>query len=196
MNMLKSKYYTEKDLLDFGFKKIGTGVLISSDARIYGQENISIGNNVRIDDFVTISAVNGFVDIKNNVFIARGCHISGFYGVILHDFSSMAANTVIYSASDDYSGNFLTAQAIPQEYTSHIGGLVDVGKHVIIGAGTVIIGACTIGTGCSIGSMTLVIKDLTEWNVYAGIPAKIIKARSNKLLELEKKLISERPDFG
>lgn len=194
--MLKSKYYTEKELFDFGFKKIGTGVLISSDARIYGQENISIGNNVRIDDFVTISAVNGFVDIKNNVFIARGCHISGFYGVILHDFSSMAANTIIYSASDDYSGNFLTAQAIPQEYTSHIGGLVDVGKHVIIGAGTVIIGACNIGTGCSIGSMTLVIKDLTEWNVYAGIPAKIIKSRSNKLLELEKKLISERPEFG
>lgn len=194
--MLKSKYYTEKELFDFGFKKIGKGVLISSDARIYGQENISIGNNVRIDDFVTISAVNGFVDIKNNVFIARGCHISGFYGIILHDFSSMAANTVIYSASDDYSGNFLTAQAIPQEYTSHIGGLVEVGKHVIIGAGTVIIGACNIGTGCSIGSMTLVIKDLIEWNVYAGIPAKIIKARSNKLLELEKKLISERPDFG
>lgn len=194
--MLKSKYYTEKDLLDFGFKKIGQRVLISTDARIYGQENISIGNNVRIDDFVIISAVNGFVEINNNVFIARGCHISGFYGVILQDFSSMAANTIIYSASDDYSGNFLTAQAIPQEYTSHIGGLVSVGKHVIIGAGTTIIGACNIGTGCSIGSMTLVIKDLIEWNIYAGIPAKIIKKRSNKLLELEKKLISERPEFG
>lgn len=196
MNMLKSKYYTEKDLLDFGFKKIGTGVLISSDVRIYGQENITIGNNVRIDDFVTISALNGFVEIKNNVFIARGCHISGFFGVILNDFSSMAANTIIYSASDDYSGNFLTAQAIPQEYTAHIGGLVCVGKHVIIGAGAVIIGACNIGTGCSIGSMSLIIKDLVEWNVYAGIPAKIIRKRSDKLLELEKKLISERPEFG
>lgn len=194
--MLKSKYYTEQDLSSFGFKKIGVGVLISTDARIYGQENISIGNNVRIDDFVTISAVNGFIEIKNNVFIARGCHLSGFYGVILNEFSSMAANTVIYSASDDYSGNFLTAQAIPQEYTSHIGGLVTVGKHVIIGAGTIIIGACNIGTGCSIGSMSLINKDLIEWNIYAGIPAKIIKQRSKKLLDLEKKLISDRPEFG
>ena len=84
--MLKSAYYTEKDLSDFGFKQIGTNVLISSDARIYGQENISIGNNVRIDDFVTISALNGFVDIKNNVFIARGCHLSGFFGIILNTF--------------------------------------------------------------------------------------------------------------
>lgn len=194
--MLKSKYYTENDLLNFGFKSLGKNVLISSDARIYGQHNISIGNNVRIDDFVTLSASNGFIHIKNNVFIARGCHLSGFFGIILNNFSSMAANTIIYSASDDYSGNFLTAQAIPQEYTSHIGGLVNIGKHVIIGSSSVIIGACNIGEGCSIGSMSLVIKDLVEWNVYAGIPAKVIKERSKKLLDLEKKLIIERPEFG
>ena len=194
--MLKSKYYSENELSDFGFKKIGKNVLISSDARIYGQENISIGNNVRIDDFVILSATNGFIEIGNNVFIARGCHLSGFFGIILKNFSSMAANTIIYSASDDYSGNFLTAQAIPQEYTSHIGGLVTIGKHVIIGASTVIIGGCEIGEGCSVGSMSLVIKDLEEWNVCAGIPAKILKERSKTLLELEKKLIKDKPEFG
>ncbi len=194
--MLKSKYYTENDLKDFGFKSIGTNVLISSDVRVYGQQNISIGNNVRIDDFAVLSAVNGFITIKNNVFIARGCHLSGFFGIILENFSSMAANTIIYSASDDYSGDYLTAQAIPQEYTAHIGGKVIIGKHVIIGAGTIIIGECTIGEGCSIGSMSLIVKDLHEWNVYAGIPAKIIKERSRKLLELEKKLLKDRPEFG
>jgi len=194
--MLKSKYYSENELSDFGFKKIGKNVLISSDARIYGQENISIGNNVRIDDFVILSATNGFIEIGNNVFIARGCHLSGFFGIILKSFSSMAANTIIYSASDDYSGNFLTAQAIPQEYTSHIGGLVTIGKHVIIGAGTVIIGGCKIGDGCSVGSMSLVLRDLDEWNVCAGIPAKILKERSKKLLELEQKLINDKPEFG
>lgn len=194
--MLKSKYYTEKDLADFGFKSLGTNVLISSDARIYGQQNISIGNNVRIDDFVTMSATNGFIEIHNNVFIARGCHLSGFFGIILNNFSSMAANTILYSASDDYSGEFLTAQAIPQEYTSHIGGLINVGKHVIIGANSVIIGKTDIGEGCSIGSNSLVTKDLEEWNVYAGSPAKLFKERSKKLLELEEKLIKERPEFG
>ncbi|WP_417371780.1 acyltransferase [Gelidibacter japonicus] len=194
--MLKSKYYTENELSDFGFKKIGKNVKISSDARIYGQENISLGNNVRIDDFVILSATNGFIEIGNNVFIARGCHLSGFFGIILKNFSTMAANSIIYSASDDYSGNVLTGQAIPQEYTSHAGGLVTIGKHVIIGTSCVIIGGCDIGDGCSVGSMSFVIRDLEEWNVYAGIPAKILKKRSNKLLDLEKKLISDRPEFG
>lgn len=193
--MLKSKYYTEQDLLNFGFKSIGKNVLISSDARIYGEENIELGNNVRIDDFVTISALNGYVHIKNNVFIARGCHLSGFFGIVLNNFSSMAANTILYSASDDYSGEFLTAQAIPQDYTCHKGGLIEVGKHVIIGANSVIIGKCSIGEGCSIGSNSLVTRDLFPWKIYAGSPVKEIKERSKKLLELEKKLIQERPEF-
>lgn len=194
--MLKSIFYTELELENFGFKSLGKNVRISSDARIYGQENISIGNNVRIDDFVTLSATNGYIDIRNNVFIAKGCHLSGFYGIILSDFSSMAAFTTIYSASDDYFGNFLTAQAIPQEYTSHIGGTVNVGKHVIIGCHTTIIGQCSLGDGCSIGAMSLIVKDLDEWSIYAGVPARKIKDRSTNLLKLECELLKKHPEFN
>jgi acetyltransferase-like isoleucine patch superfamily enzyme len=189
--MLQSRYLTEVDLKDFGFKSIGTNVRISTDARIYGPENISIGNDVRIDDFCILAAVNGSITIGNYVFIARNSHLSGTLGIIMHDFSSMAANTVIYSASDDYSGDYLTAQAIPQKYTGHMGGLVIIGKHVIIGSSSTIIGPCTIGEGCSIGAMTLIIKDLQPWGIYIGIPAKRFKERKKGLLALEKTFLEE-----
>jgi galactoside O-acetyltransferase len=190
-NMLQSKYYTEEDLKDFGFKSLGKNVRISSDARTYGQENISIGNNVRIDDFTILSAVNGHINIGNYVFIARNSHLSGFYGIDLHDFSSMAANVVIYSASDDYSGDYLTAQAIPQKYTAHIGGPVVVGKHVIIGANSTIMGPCTIGEGCSLGSMTFAQKELAPWGIYVGIPCRRLKERKKGLLELEQQFLKD-----
>lgn len=189
--MLKSTYLTEEDLKDFGFKSIGKNVRISSDARIYGQENISIGNNVRIDDFTILSAVNGYINIGNYIFIARNSHLSGFLGIEMHDFSSMAANTVIYSASDDYSGDFLTAQAIPQKYTAHIGGPVIIGKHVIIGSSSTIMGPCTIGEGCSIGAMTFVQKELQPWGIYIGVPCKRFKERKKGLLSLEKQFLAE-----
>jgi dTDP-4-amino-4,6-dideoxy-D-glucose acyltransferase len=192
--MLKSTYLTEVDLKDFGFKSIGKNVRISSDVRIYGQENISIGNDVRIDDFVILSAVNGYINIGNYVFIARNSHLSGFLGIEMHDFSSMAANTVIYSASDDYGGDFLTAQAIPQKYTAHIGGKVIIGKHVIIGSGCTIIGACNIGEGCSIGAMSLVQKELVPWGIYVGIPCKRLKERKKGLLKLEELFLKEQID--
>jgi len=167
--VLKSRYLTELELKDFGFKSLGRNVRISTDVRIYGQENISIGNYVRIDDFTILSAVNGSINIGNYIFIARNSHLSGFFNIVIKDFSSMAANTVIYSASDDYSGDYLTAQAIPQKYTAHIGGPVLIGRHVIIGSGSTIFGPCTIGEGCSLGAMTLVNKDLSPWGIYAGI---------------------------
>ena len=194
--MLQSNYLTETELADFGFKSLGKNVRISSDARVYGQQNISIGNDVRIDDFVILSAFNGYIDIGDYVFIARSSHLSGFYGIELHDFSSMAANTVIYSASDDYSGDYLTAQAIPQKYTAHIGGPVVVGKHVIIGSSCTIMGPCNIGEGCSIGAMTLVQKDLEPWGVYVGIPSRRLKERSKGLLALEQDFLRERQASG
>lgn len=190
--MLKSTYLTEKDLKDFGFKSLGKNVKISSDARIYGQENISIGNNVRIDDFAILSATNGYIDIGNYVHITRNCHLGARFGIEIKDFSSMAANTVIYSATDDYSGDYLTNQAIPQKFTANTGGPVIIGKHVIIGSSCTILGPCNIGDGCSIGAMTFVPKDLLAWGIYVGIPAKRLKNRRKNLLSLEKQFLKEQ----
>jgi galactoside O-acetyltransferase len=57
-----------------GFKKIGKNVKISSKASIYGADKISIGSNVRIDDFCIISTSDEGVEIGNNVHIA--CYAS------------------------------------------------------------------------------------------------------------------------
>jgi dTDP-4-amino-4,6-dideoxy-D-glucose acyltransferase len=44
-------FYTEIELKQIGFKSIGENVLISKKCSIYGEQNISIGNRVRIDDY-------------------------------------------------------------------------------------------------------------------------------------------------
>lgn len=189
----KECYYTEHDLKDFGFKAIGRNVRISSDARIYGAERVSIGDDVRIDDFVMLATGEGYITIGNACYIARCCNLSGTFGIEMCDYSSMAANTVIYSASDDYSGEFMTAQAIPKEFTKFVGGKVTLGRHVIVGASSVIIGASDIGEGCSLGAVTVVVnKDLEPWGVYVGNPARRIKLRKRDLLELEKKLLVQQ----
>lgn len=189
--MLKSFYYNERDLKDFGFKSIGENVKISSDARIYGAESISIGNNVRIDDFAILSSGSGYITIGNYVHITRNSHLSGSLGIQLDDFSSMGANTVIYSGSDDYTGNYMTNQIIPQEYTTKVGGTVLVGRHVIIGTCSVIIGPCDLAEGCSFGSLSLINKSTEPWGIYFGIPIKRKAERNKDLLQLEEKMLKE-----
>ncbi|MDH3638594.1 MAG: acyltransferase [Gammaproteobacteria bacterium] len=190
--MLQSRYLTEEDLADFGFKALGRNVRISSDARIYGPENISIGNNVRIDDFTILAAIGGWITLGDYVFLARNTHLSAALGIEMRDFSGTAGNVIIYSSSDDYSGESLTAQAVPKEYTRQTGGPVIVGRHVLLGAATTVIGPCDIGEGCSVGSMSLVRDDLPPWGIYAGIPARRLKERSRKLLALETRLVRQK----
>ena len=49
----------------------------------------------------------------------------------------------------------------------------------------------TLGEGCAIGSMSLVMKDVDPWSIYVGVPAKKIKERKKNLLELEKQFREE-----
>ena len=189
----KECYYDEHDLKDFGFRSLGRNVRISSDARVYGAERISIGDDVRIDDFVMLAAGEGYVTIGNACYIARCCNLTGTFGIEMRDYSSMAANTVIYSASDDYSGEYMTAQAIPKEFTKFVGGKVTLGRHVIVGASSVIIGAADIGEGCSLGAVTVVVNtDLDAWGMYVGNPARRVKERKRDLLKFEEQLLERR----
>ncbi len=186
--MLQSKYLNEADLAGFGFKSIGTNVQISSDTRIYGAQNISIGSNIRIDDFCTIVAVNGSIDLGDYVSIMRGCHLSGVFGIEMKAFSHLAGNCLIYSASDDYSGVGITTVTVPREYQRFRGGKVTIGRHAIVGAGSVVLGEADIGDGCAIGAMSLVRKNLDPWGIYYGIPAERKGDRSKDLLKFERHL--------
>ena len=69
---------------------------------------------------------------------------------------------------------------------------VSIGRHVIIGSGSVILPGVRIGEGSSVGPLSLVTKSLDEWGVYLGVPAKKIKRRKKDLLEQEKLLLSRK----
>jgi galactoside O-acetyltransferase len=98
----------------------------------------------------------------------------------------LAGNVTIYSASDDYSGESLTGQAIPPQFTKLSGGLVELHKHVILGTGTTVVGAAQLKEGSGTGAMSFVNTDLESWWLYAGIPARKIREKSRQALEHER----------
>lgn len=182
-----TNYYSEDELKQFGFKELGDNVNISRKASIYGAENMVIGCNVRIDDFCFLI---GKIQLGSNIHIAQySALFGGEYGIEMHDFSGLSSRCVIYAASDDYSGEYLTNPTIPAEYCNVTGGRVVLGKHVIIGTGTSIMPNVLIGEGTAVGSMSLVRNSLESWGIYAGVPCKRIKERKKDLLELEKKYL-------
>jgi len=109
----------------------------------------------------------------------------------MSDFSGLAYQVQIFSQSDDYSGRTLTNPTVPSGYKNEFKRAVTLGRHVIVGAGSIVFPGVEIADGCSIGAMTLVNKSTQPWGVYVGNPARRVKERKQGLLELEKQFLTE-----
>jgi len=191
-NPFNQGYYNSNQLREMGFKRIGDHVQIAKNCNIIGLENISLGDNIRIDGGVTIACASGYLKIGSYAHIGGNCHLGCAGGIELADFSGLSQGVRIYSASDDYSGKFLTNPTVPKKYLNVTIKPVLIGRHVIIGSGSVVLPGVNIGNGSSVGALTLVVKSLDEWGVYLGIPAKKINTRKKDLIEQERFLLSER----
>lgn len=180
-----NSFYNREDLYTFNFKKLGENVLISKKASIYGAEHISLGNNVRIDDFCVLSAGSGGIEIRSFVHIAVYCSLQGDGKIIISDFCGLSSKVSIYSSNDDYLGKFLSNPTVPSKYRGVYINDVILEKHVLVGSGTVILPGVTIKMGAAI---SLVDKNCEEFFIYKGNPIQKFMRRFKKILELEKHL--------
>nr|WP_315142920.1 acyltransferase [uncultured Flavobacterium sp.] len=185
-------FLSNEELLNLGFNRLGNNVLISKKASLYNTKNISIGSNVRIDDFSILSAGEEGIEIGNYVHIA--CYVSfiGKAKIVLEDYVGISSKTSVYSSSDDYTGNFMTNPTISDEFKSVDNRPVIFKKYSIIGAGSIILPGVIVGEGTAVGALSLVTKKLPEWSVYMGSPVRFIKERKKEMLrflpQLEKLL--------
>jgi acetyltransferase-like isoleucine patch superfamily enzyme len=189
MKVLGGRYLTERDLADYGIKKLGNNVRVHETAILVDLERIEIGSNVRIDPYCVLSAAGGYLKIGNYIHIGSHNVTVGGGGVEFADFVNLSQGVRVYSVSDDYTGESLTSPMIPPHLSHAISGTVKLGRHVIVGSGSVILPRVTIGEGCAIGALSLVTDSLHSWGIYAGIPVRLLRARSRQLLADETTLI-------
>lgn len=187
----KGKYagfYSEKELEELGISKIGKNVLISNKCSVYQADRMEIGDNVRIDDFCILI---GKIKLGSNIHIGAFCHLSGGAGIVMEDYSGLSQRCSLYTQSDDYSGRGMTNPTIPEKFKKVKSGKIVLGKHVIIGASSVILPNVTIGEGASVGAMSLVNKSIEAWTMNVGIPCRTIRCREKDVLRLEKEYEKE-----
>jgi galactoside O-acetyltransferase len=180
---------SEAEIKSMGFASVGTGVLISDKASFYGISNIHLGNHVRIDDFCIISAGEGGVFIGNYIHIACYTSLIGGGRITLSDFTNLSSRVSIYSSNDDYSGTTMTNPMVPEHFKNVRHAPVHIGRHVIVGSGSVVLPGIVLGDGSAVGALSLVNADCEEFGIYAGTPAKRISNRSKNLLELEREFL-------
>jgi acetyltransferase-like isoleucine patch superfamily enzyme len=175
-----NSFYSDSELNSLGLKSFGKNVLISRKACLYTPSQISVGNDVRIDDFCILS---GQISLGSNIHIGAFSALYGKFGIDMEDYTGLSPRCTIFSATDDFSGDYLISPMQELRFTNVTGGKVLIKRFSQLGSGCVIFPEITINEGVAVGAMSLVNIDLEEWNVYAGIPVKFLKKRNKGLLK-------------
>jgi len=171
-----------------GLAACGEDVLIDADARILGAERVRIGDHVRIDAFTVMSAGREGITVGDHVHVAAHCFLAGAAHIQLDDFCGVSGRSSIYSSTDDFSGRSLTGPTIPDDLTAVDSRPVRVGRHVVVGAGSIVLPGVTLADGSAVGAQSLVREDVEPFTIVAGSPARPIAARDRRLLALEREL--------
>ena len=182
-------------LIAMGFAAIGDEVYISDKASIHNAAAIALGSRVRIDDFCVLSAGAEGIFLGDSIHVATHSTLIGRGRITLSDYANISGRVSIYSSTDDFSGASMTSPMVPDEFRRPHHAAVHVGRHAIVGCGSVILPGSVLEDGVAVGAMSLVKGRCHAFGIYAGIPATRIRERSHDLLRCEREL-SERYSQG
>ena len=182
-------FLSVEELRSSGFAAVGSNVQIDRTARFYGASRISIGSNVRIDAYSVISAGAQGIHIGNHVHIGVYVFLTGSARIELHDFSGISGRVSIYSSNDDYHGDALTGPTVPDNLRKVTSAPVIIGRHVVVGAASVILPGVTISEGSCVGALSLVKRDIPAFLLVAGQDQKVVGQRKKDFLRLEEELV-------
>ena len=191
-----SGIFLRKYFYKYLFKEKLVNVIFGKNIDIFNPHGISIGKNCLIGDNCLLEAkTDGKIFIGNNVQISRGTLIRCAAGSIeigdntgIASYSHIAAmgtkvklgeNVLIaaYSYVIGGAGYGLGKVDIPLCTQPRLGKGIIIEDDVWLGAGVYVIDGNKIGTGSVIGAGSVVTKDIPEYSIAVGVPAKVIKKR-------------------
>jgi len=149
-------YYAVNNVRGLRLAKIGKGTNIHPTTIIREGEYVTIGEHCLINHNNVIQAgksANGSITIGNYVHTGTNVVMLGFnHGFYTRD--------------------------IPTKEQDYMDAPIVIGDDVWIGTGAVILAGVTIGKGAIIAAGAVVNKDVPEYAIAGGVPAKVLKYRN------------------
>jgi acetyltransferase-like isoleucine patch superfamily enzyme len=169
------------------FKKFGRNARIYFPLQINGRSNISIGNNVTIAYKTWLAALpltgsdECILEIGDGSAIGNFNHIYSTKKIIIG--KKVLTADKVYISDNLHSYEDIT-QSIIEQPIRQIGEVI-IGDGTWIGENVCIIGSC-IGRNCVIGANSVVTKNIPDYSIAIGSPAKIIKRYNLEINQWEK----------
>lgn len=163
------------------FRSCGNNIEISQGVFFKGFENIDLGSNISFGIFNKIFAESqtkeAKIKIGNNVSLNSNVMINADVKgkIIIEDNVIVGPNVVIRASGHKYNN-----VEIPIREQGHHKGLIVIKNGAWIGANVVILPNATVNDGAIVGAGAVVTKDVGEFEIAGGVPAKTIGSRLKK----------------
>lgn len=159
--------------------QVGKNCIFDVGLKVINPQNISIGEYTWIDRYAALYASFGELKIGKRIHISPYSIVSpGEMGIELEDYVGISTGCHIYGHTQAPVKNMrMSGPMVPNKYKAVKEGKVRMLKDSFLGAYTIVLPGVTIGEGAVIGAHSIVNKDIPNWSIAAGCPAKVISTR-------------------
>ena len=144
---------------------------LSKDGITLG-DNVSIGIRTIIKTSGSLGKMGKGMSIGKNSAMGNDCFVGAAGGVIIGEYVAIGQNVRFHSENHEFSDR---NKLISEQGVSNIG--IEIGNDCWLGAGSVFLDGVKVGNGCVVGANSLVTKDIPDYMIVVGSPARIIGER-------------------
>jgi acetyltransferase-like isoleucine patch superfamily enzyme len=178
------------------FRRVGKNCFFGKNITLRQPHKIVIGDNCIIDDLCVLDGKSYHeigIKIGNNVFLNRNCILScHFEKIEIGDNCDIGPNNVFQAGGPIKVGDNVITSAycyfvastrkidrtdIPIIAQGTISKGIEIGDNCFIGAYAMVNDGVKIGRDTVIGAGSIVLKDIPEFSVAFGTPAKVVRSR-------------------
>ena len=155
------------------FKSIGKNVIIESGVKVFHPENIIIGNNVYIGHNTILKGYyNNLMVVGDNTWIGQGCFFHSAGGLNIGQ--SVGIGPMVTIITSEHDGQ---DKDIPVLFNDLKFAKVIIKDKADIGVNSVLLPGITLGRGSIVGAGSVVTKNVSDYTVVAGVPARFLRDR-------------------
>lgn len=134
----------------------------------YKLDGVKIGRKVHIHMGTQFFDPSN-VEIGEGTIIGQNAFLDGRDRLIIGKHVDIASDALIYNSEHD----------INSDDFAPVNGVVEISDYVFIGPRVIILPGVKIGKGAVVGAGAVVTKDVAEFEIVGGVPAKVIGKRGN-----------------
>ena len=161
------------------FGAFGAGSILGTPEVLAYPEYIFVGTSTLIRrgcrlEALPVTSRTPRLQIGNEVNLEQNVHIVCHHRVVIGDRVSITANCSIVDTTHPFDG--LDEREKVGALVRDDNGFVEIGEGTFLGIGCVVLPFVKIGKHCVVGANSVVTRDIPDYSVAAGAPARVLRS--------------------